>query len=262
MAERVRLADLAASVGDVLTGADNLQQCLQKCAEILAASTNAAFARIWTLNERDRVLELQASAGIYSHIDGAHARVPLGSFKIGRIAENGEPHLSNKVLEDSWVADPAWARREGMVSFAGYPLKVKERVLGVIAAFAQQPLTGAALQTFASVADSLAQFIERKRAEESLRESEDRFRRAFEDAPYGMCMTAADGRFMHVNAAFCAMLGYSEDELLAASWNRFTHPDDIVLPNPGGPKRSTWSSASPRDLAASSAIASCSLAFD
>lgn len=227
MAERHRLADLAARVGGVLTAADNLRQGLQGCTEILAANIDVAFARVWTLNERENLLELQASAGMYTHIDGAHARVPLGSFKIGRIAEIGEPHLSNNVQEDSWVADHAWARREGMVAFAGYPLKVNDRVLGVAAAFARQPLTDAALQTFASVADSIAQFIERKRAEESLRESEDRFRTAFDDAPYGMCMTSPGGRFLHANTALCAMLDYSSEELQVGAWQDLTHPDDI-----------------------------------
>ncbi len=227
MAERIRLAALAAGVGAVLTGSDNLRQGLQKCVEILAGHMDVAFARVWTVNERENILELQASAGMYTHIDGAHARVPIGNFKIGKIAENGEPHLSNNVLADSWVADPAWARREGMVAFAGYPLKVKERVLGVVAAFARHGLTDAALQTFASVADSLAQFIERKRAEESLRESEDRFRTAFEDAPYGMCLTTPDGHYMHANAALCSMLGYSEEELLSGAWQQLTHPDDL-----------------------------------
>ncbi len=229
MAERTGLAALAAAVGVALTGSDNLRQGLQECAEILAGKMDVAFARIWTVDERDKVLELQASAGMYTHIDGAHARVPVGSFKIGRIAEIGEPHLTNNVLVDPWVADPAWARREGMVAFAGYPLKVGERVLGVVAAFARQPLTAAALETFASVADSIAQFIERKRAEESLRASEDRFRTAFEDAPYGMCMTTPDGHFMHANAALCAMVGYSAEELLADAWQQLTHPGDLEL---------------------------------
>jgi len=67
-----------------------------------------------------------------------------------------------------------------------------------------------------------------KRAEASLRESEDRFRTAFENAPYGMCMTAQDGRFMHANAALCGILGYSEEELLAGAWQQITHPDDLA----------------------------------
>jgi two-component system sensor histidine kinase/response regulator len=68
---------------------------------------------------------------------------------------------------------------------------------------------------------------EHKRAEEALRETEERFRSAFEDAPFGMCLTALDGRFLQANEALCRMLGYSHQELLAGSWQDLTHPDDL-----------------------------------
>ena len=67
----------------------------------------------------------------------------------------------------------------------------------------------------------------RKQIEAQLRESENRFRTAFEDAPYGMCMTDLNGRFLHANSAFCRMLGYSPQELLAGAWQQITHPDDL-----------------------------------
>ena len=68
---------------------------------------------------------------------------------------------------------------------------------------------------------------ERVRAEQKLRDSEERFRNAFQNAPFGMCLSAPDGRFTQVNATFCRMLGYSERELLALGWPGLTHPDDL-----------------------------------
>lgn len=102
-------------------------------------------------------------------------------------------------------------------------------MLGVVAVSARQALTEAALQACDSVAHSMAQFVDRKRADASLRESEDRFRTAFEEAPYGMCMTGLEGRFLHANAALCRMLGYSSDELLSGTWQQLTHGDDLEL---------------------------------
>ena len=55
----------------------------------------------------------------------------------------------------------------------------------------------------------------RKRAEEELRRSEERFRFAFEQGPLGIIAVGADRRLLKVNRAFCRMLGYSEEELLA-----------------------------------------------
>jgi PAS domain S-box-containing protein len=72
-----------------------------------------------------------------------------------------------------------------------------------------------------------AEIRDRARAQEALRESEERFRTAFEEAPFGMCLTALDGRFMQVNAALCQMLGYSRQELLEGAWQKLTHPDDM-----------------------------------
>jgi PAS domain S-box-containing protein len=229
MAERHRLTTLLAEVGVALTGAETLRQGLQRCAEILVRDIDAAFARVWTVNEKDNVLELQASAGMYTHLDGGHARVPIGKFKIGRIAESGEPHLTNTVLEDSWVGDPEWARREGMVAFAGYPLKVEERVLGVEAAFACQPMTTAVLQAFASVAHNIAQFIERKRAEQALREVGEKYRALVETTGTGYVIIDTEGRVIDANPEYVRLSGHAAlDEILGCRVTEWTAPHDLA----------------------------------
>jgi len=69
---------------------------------------------------------------------------------------------------------------------------------------------------------------ERRRSAESLRESEERFRTAFEHAPFGMCLTNLEGRFLQVNGALSQMLGYSKQELLDGAWQNVTHPADLA----------------------------------
>jgi PAS domain S-box-containing protein len=226
--ERHRLASLLAEVGAALTGPEQLRQGLQRCAEVLVLDIGAAFARVWTVNEKDKVLELEASAGLYTRIDGGHARVPIGKFKIGRIAENGEPHLTNTVLEDSWVGDHEWARREGMVAFAGYPLKVGDKVLGVVAAFARQPLTDATLQALASVSHSIAQFIERKRAEDALRQSDERYRTLIETTGTGYVIIDTDGRVVDANSEYVRLTGRSAlHEIVGHRLSEWTASEDM-----------------------------------
>ena len=171
--ERTRLAELAALVGSALSRGDGLAEMLRSCAEALVDHLDAAFARVWTLDDSGEVLELQASAGMYTHIDGPHGRVPVGKFKIGKIARERKPHLTNDAQTDPLVGDPEWARREGMVAFAGYPLSVDERLLGVVALFARHPLTGAALQVMGTMASGIALGIERKRGELGLRRAKE-----------------------------------------------------------------------------------------
>ncbi|MCW6038061.1 PAS domain S-box protein [Spirulina subsalsa FACHB-351] len=68
-----------------------------------------------------------------------------------------------------------------------------------------------------------------KETEEQLRESEARFRSAFDDAGTGMALVAPDGRCLRVNRTLCDMLGYSEAELLALNVQDITHPDDWIV---------------------------------
>ena len=73
--EQVRLAAFIKDVGLALTQSDYLPEMLHNCTEAMVRHLNGAFARIWTLNPQDNVLELGASAGLYTHLDGPHRRV-------------------------------------------------------------------------------------------------------------------------------------------------------------------------------------------
>jgi PAS domain S-box-containing protein len=68
---------------------------------------------------------------------------------------------------------------------------------------------------------------ERKRVEEALRESEERFRSAFDFAAIGMALVAPDGRWLKVNRSLCDIVGYTEKELLARDFQSITHPEDL-----------------------------------
>jgi diguanylate cyclase (GGDEF)-like protein/PAS domain S-box-containing protein len=75
---------------------------------------------------------------------------------------------------------------------------------------------------------SIRDFTERRRAEEALRQSEERFRAAFEGAPSGVALVGLDNRYLRANRALCEMLGYEEGELLGKETFEFTHPEDLA----------------------------------
>jgi PAS domain S-box-containing protein len=72
-----------------------------------------------------------------------------------------------------------------------------------------------------------AEVHERRKSEEVMRESEERFRLAFGNAPIGMVLVTREGRWLRVNGSICRMLGYTEAELLATDFQALTHPEDL-----------------------------------
>ncbi len=185
--QQMQLAALRADIGTALTEGESLQDMLQRCAIALHQHLDAAFARIWLLDESEPVLNLQASAGMYTHLDGSHSRVPVGQFKIGRIAQQRQPHLSNQVTTDREVSDREWAKREGMVSFAGYPLTIKDRLVGVMAIFARHPLAERTLKEMALIASAIAIGIDRKQTEAALQEQTDLLQLILRSMSDGSC---------------------------------------------------------------------------
>jgi len=167
--ERARQAALRADIHAAFSVTQStLPAMLQRSAQAIVDHLDAAFARIWTLNDLQNTLELQASAGLYTRLDGEHARVAVGKLKIGLIAQERKPHLTNDVLNDQRISNPEWAKREGMVAFAGYPLLVEGRLIGVLAMFSRKLLPPDTLEALEAVADTIAQNVERKRTEEKL----------------------------------------------------------------------------------------------
>jgi diguanylate cyclase (GGDEF)-like protein/PAS domain S-box-containing protein len=79
-----------------------------------------------------------------------------------------------------------------------------------------------------NVEASASQVEQAERHVAALRESEERFRSAFDHAA-GMALVATDGTWIKVNRSLCEMVGYSEQELLATNFQAITHQDD--LPN-------------------------------
>ncbi|MGA8349780.1 MAG: PAS domain S-box protein, partial [Isosphaeraceae bacterium] len=77
-------------------------------------------------------------------------------------------------------------------------------------------------------ANQAAMMLQRKQAEEALRESEERFRRYFELGLMGMTITSPAKGCLEVNDEICRILGYTREELLQKTWTEMTHPDDLA----------------------------------
>lgn len=108
--------------------------------DALVTRFDCVFARLWIVEVDQNALRLMASSGLHTHIDGSFARVPMGAYKVGKIAQNRIPFLSNQLATEPWVKDRDWAIANQIQGFAGYPLIANERVIGVLAAFSTHPM--------------------------------------------------------------------------------------------------------------------------
>ena len=74
--------------------------------------------------------------------------------------------------------------------------------------------------------ESLRERIDARRSARKRVEGEECFRALVDHAPVGMALETVEGEILHVNPAFCQMLGYTEDELRKMHCSQFSHPDD------------------------------------
>ncbi len=202
--EQAILSAFRADVSSALAQSDRLSVMLQRCAEAIVKHFDAAFTRIWTISQDQAVLELQASAGIYTRLDGTYSRLsmgrqPTGRFKIARIAQEGRPLLINNVFDESFI-DPEWAKREGLMAFAGYPILLDEQLVGVIATFARQPIPVSHFEALGFAAREMALGIKRKQAEAALQASETELRTLIAAIPDPLFVISAKGQIIEAIA--------------------------------------------------------------
>lgn len=112
----------------------------RRVTEGLVETFNCAFARLWLLEPDGTTLKLVASSGMYTHTDGFFGRVSLGAYKVGKIAQNRVSFLSNNLPAEPWVGNREWAIANEIRGFAGYPLVIQDRVIGVLATFSHHAM--------------------------------------------------------------------------------------------------------------------------
>jgi PAS domain S-box-containing protein len=224
--ERLRLTSLSMDVTTALMHGNALRESLQECCEALVRHLDAAFARVWTRKERENVLELQASAGTVA--DGHESSAAGCEFKIDRIAADRKPHTTNSVIGDPYVLED-WARRLGLVAFAGYPLIVDDRLIGVLGVSARTSFSAAAFEKIASIADSVALGIGRKLAEQELATTHDRLHRLLELSPaviYNLTIQGHNVSSTFVSDNIQRVTGVDAASVSYEWWLSIIHPED------------------------------------
>ncbi len=78
-----------------------------------------------------------------------------------------------------------------------------------------------------TITSTITVYFNKAAQQRTIKESESRFRSAFEDSAIGMGIVSLEGKWIKVNKSLCDMLGYTEEELLSLSFPEITHPEDL-----------------------------------
>jgi diguanylate cyclase (GGDEF)-like protein/PAS domain S-box-containing protein len=176
-----------------------------------------AMEELHVCRQRDKCLHLLSSSGRYTHIDGAvHRRVPFDCYKIGQIA-SGEAHkfLTNEVGRDPRIHDRAWANHLGLVSFAGYQLRVPEgQTIGVLALFSKRPILPAEDAMLDGLSSAVALTVQQAAAENALHENTIFLNTLLNSLPLPVFYKDNNCRYLGFNKAYEAFIGKTHDQLL------------------------------------------------
>jgi diguanylate cyclase (GGDEF)-like protein/PAS domain S-box-containing protein len=147
----------------------------------------------------------------------------------GRVWQSGQLLWVADVNKDARVSAAGRARESGIRGAFVFPVISDGKTIGVLIFNSREIREPEARlqQAVRVIGSQVGQFLQRKQAQEVLRESEERFRATFEQAAVGISRVDLTGVLMDVNQKFCDMLGYSKDELLGKHIGAITHPDDF-----------------------------------
>jgi len=224
-AEQMRLAAFGTEVGLALTQRDSLEAILRRCALAMVRYLNGALARIWIFDAEEKTFRLQASEGPVSEAEKNSSQQPKVTLSLETIA-NGQPILINQAVGDPRIQDQAWVKREGIVAYAGYPLMLEERVVGLMSLFSCNPLSESTLQEMASVANGIALCIESKRSAEALGASEFKYQSVVENIQEVIFQVDRVGCWTFLNPAWTSMTGFKLKETLGTRLSDYIHPED------------------------------------
>ena len=230
--ERLRVQH---AVAQILAEAATIEEATLRILRAMGDCLGWDVGALWRVDreaEALRCVELWHKASIqvpeFERVSREFTFVP-GLGLPGRVWSSLEPEYIHDVVPDDNFPRAPIAEREGLHAALGFPILLGGEVLGVIEFFSREirPPDQELLNLLATIGSQIGQFIERKRGEEALRESEAKIRRLVDANIIGIFIWDFDGRILEANEAFLHIVGYDHEDLVAGRirWADLTPPE-------------------------------------
>jgi PAS domain S-box-containing protein len=218
------LYDLAVAMIAERSLDENLELVVEQSRRLLTADKSYVALR----DEGSDELYMHKLSGVHSELFKS-IRIPLGAGLGGKVAETGQRFVVEDYFREVGPAFHDIARLEGLFSGIAVPLQIGQTNLGVLYVFNQTktPFSKADVDTLSLLGNLAAVEITRKRAQDKLRESEEKFKRLYEESkqreelylsllnssPDAIIIYDMEGRAQYVNPAFTRIFGWTSEEV-------------------------------------------------
>ena len=224
------------AVSRVLTDATSLEEAAPRILQAIGEHLGWALGALWIVDDAAGVLRcrttwhtpaINAPAFETASRETSFER---GAGLPGRVWASGQPAWVADVASDRQFLRLEAAAAAGLRAAFAFPIRRGSRTSGVLEFLspAFQPPDDDLLQMVAALGSQIGQFIERKRAEAALRESEERFRLLIEGVrDYAIYMLDPAGQIVSWNAGAERLTGYRADEILGRHFSCL-HPPEAI----------------------------------
>lgn len=193
------------------------------------------IGELWTIDPQEYVLRCTTGwhtpeLELHEFIAATQNLTCAPGFDLpGRVWLSEEVHWVSDIVRDTNFPRALLAAKYHLRNALAFPILDDNGLQGVIVLLRRHVRSAdhhliALLTTFGK---QIGQFVQRKRAEAAQRAVEQQFRATFEHAPIGIAHVGMDGAFLRVNQWLCDIFGYTQDELLARTFQDVRHADDL-----------------------------------
>jgi PAS domain S-box-containing protein len=213
---------LDAAISHILVEAATPNEAAPRILRAICEKTGWEWSALWDMDTQANVLRCASvwhphgTAALSFEAQTWQQTFAPGVGLPGRVFATRQAHWIEDLAQDDNFPRVAAALKEGLRSGLGFPILLGSEVIAVIEFFSRTPRRPdrAQLQMLATLGGQLGQLIERKRAEQALRESETRFRTLAETASDAIITIDGTGTIVFVNQATEKVFGYAAAELL------------------------------------------------